>query len=240
MKLAKYIGSTPGVTQASFAKELGVSQGLVWQWLNGRTKITPERAKQIEKATHGAVARHDILPHIFDAPASNKSPESSRNPDSNKNLNGNKNRRRATDLITAGNNVASRNALDERILTEGENSMANVNDSLAEIMKIDGAVGTCLVDIASGMVLGKLGGGGVDLDLAGAGNTEVIRAKLKVMAALGLKDSIEDILITLGSAYHLIRLHKNALFIYVVLDKSKANLAMGRYKIAEIEKNLSV
>ncbi len=118
--------------------------------------------------------------------------------------------------------------------------MANVNESLAEVMKIDGATGTCLVDVASGMVLGKVGGGGVDLDLAGAGNTEVVRAKLKVMAALGLKDSIEDILITLGNHYHMIRMHKTALFIYVILDKSKSNLAMARHKLSEIEKGLAV
>ncbi len=229
MDLAKYIRSTLGVTQASFAKELGVSQGLVWQWLNGRTKITPKRAKQIEQATQGAITRHDILPDLFDAPTvKNKPPRKNKQAD------------RSNGSVAVKNNLIPHKTNNGRTLTKGESSMANTNDSLAEIMKIDGAVGTCLVDIASGMVLGKIGGGGVDLDLAGAGNTEVVRSKLKVMSALGLKDGLEDILITLGSQFHLIRLHKNVLFVYVILDKSKANLAMARHKLSEIEKALSV
>jgi hypothetical protein len=118
--------------------------------------------------------------------------------------------------------------------------MASISESLAEVMKMDGAIGTCVADIASGMVLGTAGGGGINLDVAGAGNTEVVRSKLKVMQSLSLDDQIEDILITLGKQYHLIRMHKTALFIYVVLDKSKANLALARHKLTEIEKSLKV
>lgn len=38
---------------------------LVWQWVNGKTRITAERAKQIEEATQGAVNRRDVRPDIF-------------------------------------------------------------------------------------------------------------------------------------------------------------------------------
>ena len=61
--------------------------------------------------------------------------------------------------------------------------MANIQDSLASIMTIDGCVAAALVDSNSGLVLGKAGSG-IDLDLAGAGNTEVVRAKLKTMKSL--------------------------------------------------------
>jgi hypothetical protein len=89
--------------------------------------------------------------------------------------------------------------------------MSNVELTLKEAMEIDGAVAVALVDYGSGMSLGALGGGGcLDLDVAAAGNTEVIRAKLRTMHALNLNDQIEDILITLGSQYHLIRLLQSA------------------------------
>lgn len=120
--------------------------------------------------------------------------------------------------------------------------MANVKEALSQILQVDGAVGACVVDSNSGMMLGAEGGGPVDLELAAAGNTEVVRAKRKTMVALSLDDNIEDILISLGKQYHLIRpLSSNdALFIYLVLDKQRGNLAMARHKLAGIEKELTV
>ena len=120
--------------------------------------------------------------------------------------------------------------------------MANIQDSLANLMSIDGCVAAALVDANSGLVLGKAGSG-LDLDLAGAGNTEVVRAKMKTMKSLGLKgEAIEDILITLSSQYHIIRPMKarEGLFIYVVLLKDRANLALARMKTADAEKELTV
>ena len=82
----------------------------------------------------------------------------------------------------------------------------------------------------------------MNLEVAAAGNTEVVRSKRKTMKALNLNDQIEDMLITLGRQYHLIRpLSTNdALFIYIVLDKQKANLAMARHQLTQIERDLVV
>jgi predicted regulator of Ras-like GTPase activity (Roadblock/LC7/MglB family) len=119
--------------------------------------------------------------------------------------------------------------------------MANINQSLESLLSIDGAMAAAIVDANSGMVLGKAGSG-VDLEVAGAGNTEVVRAKMKTMKALGLKDNIEDILITLGKQYHIIRpaVDKPGVFVYLVLDKAKANLALARLKTAEIETQMQL
>ena len=118
--------------------------------------------------------------------------------------------------------------------------MSNISQSLEALLGIDGAMAGAIVDANSGMVLGKAGNG-VDLDVAGAGNTEVVRAKMKTMKALGLKDNIEDILITLGKQYHIIRpmAEKPGIFAYLVLDKQRANLALARIKTAEIEQKLA-
>ena len=81
-----------------------------------------------------------------------------------------------------------------------------------------------------------------DVEAAGAANTEVVRAKNDAMKALGLDDYIEDILITLGTQMHLIRpLASNPMvFVYVALDRKKANLGMARLAVKNVEGTLKV
>lgn len=124
--------------------------------------------------------------------------------------------------------------------------MANTEASLKDVMtSVDGALGVALVDYSSGMALGTLGGGkDLDLNVAAAGNTDVVRAKVRTMEHLGLSDEIEDILITLGEQYHLMRLLRSrgsdGLFLYLALDKGRANLAMARYQLKRVEAELEV
>jgi hypothetical protein len=121
--------------------------------------------------------------------------------------------------------------------------MANAKDALAKLMELDGALGACIVDSNSGMMLGSAGGSpAINLELAAAGNTEVVRAKRKTMKSLALNDQIDDILITLGRQYHLLRpLGTNdALFIYFALDRQRGNLALARHQLASVEKDLVV
>ena len=122
-------------------------------------------------------------------------------------------------------------------------TMANVKESLGKLAEVDGFIAGCLVDSGSGMVLGTVGGGpAFNIETAAAGNTEVVRSKRKTMKALGLADRIEDILITLGSQYHLIRplANNDGLFLYVALDRTKSNLALARQFLAGLENGLVV
>lgn len=123
--------------------------------------------------------------------------------------------------------------------------MATLERSLKAAMEIPGAIGVALVDYESGMSLGSSGGGAeLDLEVAAAGNTEVVRAKMRTMDSLQLDDAIEDILITLGSQYHLIRLVRSqrgqGLFFYIALVKAQANLAMARRELQAIERDLQL
>jgi predicted regulator of Ras-like GTPase activity (Roadblock/LC7/MglB family) len=119
--------------------------------------------------------------------------------------------------------------------------MATIKQTLDELMTADGALCAAIVDSNSGMMLGSIGSG-LDLEVAAAGNSEVVRAKNKAMRQLGLNDVIEDILITLGKHYHLIRpaSRKEGVFIYYVLERAKSNLALARRKVQDVDKEMLV
>lgn len=119
--------------------------------------------------------------------------------------------------------------------------MANVKDTLNSATNdIDGAMAAALVDYESGMALGTVGSG-LNLEVAAAGNTEVVRAKLRTMKSLGIDGEIEDILITLQNQYHIIYMVPGqTLFLYLVLAKDKANLAMARYKLKALGKDITI
>ena len=123
--------------------------------------------------------------------------------------------------------------------------MPDMDSALKDAMQIDGAIAVALVDYSSGMALGTLGGGhDLDIAVAAAGNTEVVRAKIRTLEMLKLSDPIEDILITLASQYHVIRPLTSrtgqGLFLYLALARSRANLAMARHRLRGIEQDLLV
>jgi CheY-like chemotaxis protein len=124
--------------------------------------------------------------------------------------------------------------------TTRSHTMPSIKQSFTKIMSLDGFIGVSLVDSESGMSLGAEGGGSMNLDIAAAANSEVVRAKRKAIAALGLDDKIEDILISLGKQYHLIRpmRERPGFFFYLALDRARGNLALARAVLAEAERTV--
>lgn len=118
----------------------------------------------------------------------------------------------------------------------------DIKDSLEQIMEIDGAVGAAIVDYENGMTLGTIGGRNLDMELAGSGNTEVVRAKKNIIHDLGLDEEIEDILISLNNQYHLIRMCQNHdnVFIYLAIDRSEGNLGLARRSIDKVDEQLEL
>ena len=122
----------------------------------------------------------------------------------------------------------------EGLALKKENEMAI---DLKGLNEITGFIAGCLVDSDTGLMMASEGSGSFDIEGAAAANTEVVKAKRAAMKMLKLNDHIEDILISLGKQYHLIRpMEKNpAIFMYVALDRKASNLGMARVQVKNVE-----
>ena len=104
--------------------------------------------------------------------------------------------------------------------------------------EIPGFIAAALVDIDSGMTLGvKSLRPDFDLAAASAYNSEMVKQKQKIMRALSLKTTLEDMLITLGDQIHLIKLVSPTTFIYLAADRATSNIAIVR---VAVNKHLSL
>jgi len=128
---------------------------------------------------------------------------------------------------------------DSAVDVKGKPSSLNL--VLEKMLEFDGAMCAALADSESGMVLGQAGSG-IDMERAAASASMVLRARRATVKALAIPDQIDDLLVTLTTQLHIIRPLAKAptMFIYIVADRSKASLAMGRYKANEAEANIDL
>lgn len=81
---------------------------------------------------------------------------------------------------------------------------------------------------------------GFDPELASAFNLEVVKAKLNAINALGLSQSIDEIMISLTEQIHIIDISENnEYFIYLAVDSTKANLGLTRALLNKYKKEIS-
>ena len=121
----------------------------------------------------------------------------------------------------------------------------NMETSLKEAMGIEGAIGVALIDYNSGMALGTLTSvKDLDLETIAAGTTDFVRAKMRTLELMRLDEPIEDILVTLITQYHVVRPVTSrtgkGLFLYLMLDKHRGNLALARHRLSRIERDIEV
>lgn len=106
---------------------------------------------------------------------------------------------------------------------------------------IPGFMAASMVDLDSGMTLAvRSNRDDFDLAVASAYNSELVKQKMKIMKALNLKTTLEDMILTLGDQIHFIKVVSPTLFIYLAADRSLANLAIVRTVVTRHSKNLGI
>lgn len=96
--------------------------------------------------------------------------------------------------------------------------------------EMSGFIAASIVDLESGMTLAaRSARSDFDLAVASAYNSELVKQKLKIVKALGLKTTLEDMLLTLGDQLHLIKMFPGGqTFLYLAADRGSTNLAIVR------------
>jgi hypothetical protein len=108
-----------------------------------------------------------------------------------------------------------------------EKEIADAFDHMAN--DIPGFIAASLVDMDSGMTLAtRSNRSDFDLAVASAYNSELVKQKQKIMKALALKTTLEDMILTLGDQIHFIKIVSPTVFIYLAADRSAANIAIVR------------
>ena len=95
--------------------------------------------------------------------------------------------------------------------------------------EMSGFIAASLVDMESGLTLGaKSMRSDFDLSVASAYNSELVKQKLKIVRALNLKSTLEDMLLTLSDQIHMIKIISPSVFLYLAADREATNLAIMR------------
>ncbi|PKB18433.1 hypothetical protein [Flavobacterium sp. 5] len=78
-----------------------------------------------------------------------------------------------------------------------------------------------------------------DPELASAFNLEVVKSKMNVIASLGLKEKIDDIIFTLTTQIHIVDVSDNGEYlIYLAVDSSKGNIGMTKAMLNRYKKDI--
>ncbi|AEW85483.1 hypothetical protein B0A78_10420 [Flavobacterium columnare NBRC 100251 = ATCC 23463] len=106
---------------------------------------------------------------------------------------------------------------------------------------VPGFIAVAISEIKSGISYYTLSANpNFDPELASAFNLEVVKAQLNAINALGLKETIEDIMINLKSQIHIIDISENnEYFIYLAVDSNRANLGMTKALLNKYKKDIT-
>ncbi|NHA67716.1 roadblock/LC7 domain-containing protein [Phycicoccus flavus] len=110
-----------------------------------------------------------------------------------------------------------------------------------EAMAIDGALAVAVADSTTGSLLARTPDPD-RLDLADAVRdyAAVVASMHETLARMGRTDHVEDVLVTYGGQYHVLRMlaADPTVFVLLVLDRRSATLALARMRLSRVERDL--
>jgi predicted regulator of Ras-like GTPase activity (Roadblock/LC7/MglB family) len=128
---------------------------------------------------------------------------------------------------------AARNALDP----------ARASQAMAGMRALEGLVGCAVVDSTTGLVLAHEARDGqlVDMELVGAACAQVMRSHRVAARRMGWSEQVDEVMASIGPHQQVMRslASRPDLFLLVLLDKQRTNLALARFQLMEVERGLA-
>ncbi|MBG7700737.1 hypothetical protein HCJ76_22190 [Streptomyces sp. MC1] len=123
--------------------------------------------------------------------------------------------------------------------------MPGIDECLLEAMRLPGARGAALVDWTSGLALGAVGeapGGDHETTAAEAAELARMAAEHGTFTAGDDLPPVEDVIISNGDSYHLLRFvdtsFDSSVFLHLWLGREEGNLALARIRLGEMAARL--
>jgi hypothetical protein len=109
---------------------------------------------------------------------------------------------------------------------------------LAPVARIEGFRLASLIDASTGMIMASVHDPqDRSLAVVAAGAADIASVLSLLSGELGADDDLEDVMVTFGSRFHLVRLvgeePGQQVILLVVLDRDRANLALARREIRD-------
>jgi len=111
--------------------------------------------------------------------------------------------------------------------------------SLAVMGSVEGLLGCAVVEAASGMIVARhvRHDPPVDMELAAAASAQALRTHRLAARNMGLAEPVDEIITSAATRVQVMRSvtgHPD-LFVFALLDRQRANLAMARYRLMQAE-----
>lgn len=121
--------------------------------------------------------------------------------------------------------------------------LSGAQRALASLLALDGLTGCAVVDSATGLVLARelREEPAVDMDIAAAACAQALRAQRQAALSMGLGEQVDEVVISAGPRQQVLRTVSRYpdLFLVTLLDKQRTNLALVRYRLMEVARELA-
>jgi predicted regulator of Ras-like GTPase activity (Roadblock/LC7/MglB family) len=120
---------------------------------------------------------------------------------------------------------------------------ARATSSLARLAAIEGLIGCAVVDATTGLVIARDSDDAPSspaMDVAAAACAQVLRAHRLASHSLGAGEQVDEVMSSGGQRQWVLRTlsHHPELFLFALLDRQRANLALARFYLMDAERGM--